>query len=101
MIAPKRYTSRFTNRFGEEWEFEYDPSNREGALRGSDVDWHEYRVAEGRALGLVLNDEEIRRFETENWGQQAGLLRAGRECLCSGEPVNPTASNSSLNRGPC
>ena len=32
----------------------------EGALRGSDVDWHEYRVAEGRALGLVLNDEEIR-----------------------------------------
>ena len=60
MIAPKRYTSRFTNRFGEEWEFEYDPSNREGAQRGSDVDWHEYRVAEGRALGLVLNDEEIR-----------------------------------------
>ena len=59
MIAPKRYTSRFTNRFGEEWEFEYDPSNREGALLGSDVDWHEYRVAEGRALGLVLNDEEI------------------------------------------
>ena len=51
MIAPKRYTSRFTNRYGEEWEFEYDPSNREGALRGSDVDWHEYRVAESRALG--------------------------------------------------
>ncbi len=34
-------------------------------------------------------------------GQQADLLRVGRECLYSGEPVNPATSNSSLNRGPC
>ena len=26
MIAPQLYTSRFSNRYGEEWVFEYDPS---------------------------------------------------------------------------
>ena len=59
MTAPKPYTSHFTNRYGEEWEFEYDPGRREGILRGSDIDWQEYRVIEGRAAGLILNDEEI------------------------------------------
>ncbi len=59
MTAPKPYTSRFTNRYGEEWEFEYDPSRGEGILRGSDLDWQEYRVIGGQAHGLILNDEEI------------------------------------------
>ena len=54
MTAPKQFTSRFTNRYGEEWVFEYDPGTDEGALRGSDVDWQEYRVVAGRAAGLLL-----------------------------------------------
>jgi len=60
MIAKSHYSSRFTNRYGEEWEFEYDPLKKEGVLRGSDVEWQEYRVIEGRAPRLILNDEEIR-----------------------------------------
>lgn len=60
MTVRKHYTSRFTNEYGEEWEFEYDPGKGEGILRGSDVDWKEYRVVGGRAPGLILNDEEIR-----------------------------------------
>jgi hypothetical protein len=59
MINRRRYTSRFTNRYGEEWEFEYEPIQGEGWLRGSDVDWQEYRVIGGVAPGLVLNKEEI------------------------------------------
>ena len=59
MIARKPYTSCFTNRYGEEWEFEYDPGRGEGILRGSDVDWQEYRIIGGQAPGLILNEEEI------------------------------------------
>lgn len=59
MIAPQRYISRFRNRYGEEWEFEFFPIKGEGVLRGSDVDWQEYRVVDGRAQGLILNEEEI------------------------------------------
>lgn len=59
MVAPNLYTSRFANQYGEEWEFEYDPIEGEGVVRGSDVDWKEYRVVGGRALGLVMNNEEI------------------------------------------
>ena len=59
MMDPKPYTSHFTNRYGEKWEFEYDPSKGEGVLRGSDVDRQKYRVVAGRAPGLILNDEEI------------------------------------------
>jgi hypothetical protein len=59
MIAKSHYSSRFTNRYGEEWEFEYDPQKKEGILRGSDVDWQSYRVIEGRVPGLNLNEEEI------------------------------------------
>lgn len=66
MVAPARYTSRFTNRYGEQWEFEYDPMTGEGVVRGSDVDWNEYRVVRGRAIGLMMNDEEILRL-SEAW----------------------------------
>jgi len=59
MIANRRYKSRFTNRDGEEWEFEYDSLKKEGVLRGSDVDCQDYRVMEGRVPGLILNEEEI------------------------------------------
>ena len=59
MIAKSHYSSRFTNRFGEEWEFKYDSLKKEGVLRGSDVGWQDYRVVDGRVPGLILNDEEI------------------------------------------
>jgi hypothetical protein len=59
MITKSQYNSRFTNRFGEKWKFKYDLLKKEGVLRGSDVDWQEYRVVEGLASGLILNDEEI------------------------------------------
>lgn len=60
MIAKNHYSARFTNRYGEEWEFEYDPLKQEGVLRGSDVEWQNYPVIEGQVTGLILNDEEIR-----------------------------------------
>lgn len=59
MIANRHYVSRFTNRYGEEWEFKYDLLHKEGFLRGSDVGWREYHVLEGRVPELILNDEEI------------------------------------------
>ena len=59
MIAPYLPTWRFTNRYGEEWEFLYDSAIGEGILSGSDVDWQEYRVVGGMAPELVLNEEEI------------------------------------------
>ena len=59
MTDPASYISRFTNRYGEEWQFEFDCSRDEGILSGSDVDGQKYRVIEGRARGLILNEEEI------------------------------------------
>ena len=59
MIANSHYSSRLTNRYGEEWEFDYNPLKKEGMLSGSDVEWQNYRVIEGRVLGLILNEEEI------------------------------------------
>lgn len=44
MIAPSPPIWRFTNRYGEEWEFAYDSGAGEGILRGSDVDWQEYPI---------------------------------------------------------
>ena len=59
MTKPIPYTSSFTNRYGEKWEFEHDPGTGEGILRGSDIDWQEHRVIDGRVAGLILNEEEI------------------------------------------
>jgi len=59
MTRPPNYTSRFTNRYGEEWQFGYDATSGEGVLRGSDVDWQAYRVVGAQAQGLVLNEEEL------------------------------------------
>lgn len=59
LTDPTPYSSRFTDRYGEEWLFEYDRSRHEGVLSGSDLDWQKYRVVGGRALELILNDEEI------------------------------------------
>ena len=59
MAEPQQHVWLFTNRYGEAWEFRYDPKKREGVLRGSDIDWQSYRVIGGHAPGLILNDEEI------------------------------------------
>jgi hypothetical protein len=59
MIQRKNYSSKFTNKYGEEWHFEYDPATGEGILKGSDADWQPYRVVNGGAIGLLLSDEEL------------------------------------------
>ena len=64
MVASRVYVSRFNNRYGEAWEFEYERVRGEGVLRGADVDWQEYRVLDGQVPGLILNDEEIRWLRT-------------------------------------
>ena len=71
MVAPGRFTSRFANRSGEEWEFAYDPTTGEGVLRGSDVDWQEYRVIAGIAPGLILNEEELL-WLRKTWAEATG-----------------------------
>ena len=71
MVAPNIYRSRLNNRYGESWEFEYDPSTGEGVLRGTDVDWQEYRVLDGQVPDLILNDEEIRWLSTA-WKEATG-----------------------------
>ena len=55
----KNYSSTFTNKYGEEWHFEYDAATSEGILTGSDADWQPYRVVNGGAIGLLLSDEEL------------------------------------------
>ena len=72
MGAPEKYRSQFTNQYGEEWKFVYDPATGEGILRGSDVDWQEYRVVEGLVPDLILNEEEVQ------WLRNAWKSAAGR-----------------------
>jgi hypothetical protein len=71
LIAPRLPKWRFTNRYGEDWEFVYDPVTGEGILRGSDVDWQDYRVVDGLAPGLILNEEEIA-WLREVWAEAIG-----------------------------
>ncbi len=59
MSKKDNYVSEFTNRYGEEWIFEYDYTSKKGTLRGSDVDWQSYYVIDGQAEGLILNKEEL------------------------------------------
>ncbi|MHB1038544.1 MAG: hypothetical protein ACYC35_29105 [Pirellulales bacterium] len=73
MIAPRLPLWRFTNRYGEEWEFVYDSGTGEGILRGSDVDWQEYPVVGGLAPGLILNEEEIA-WLRKTWAEATGGL---------------------------
>jgi hypothetical protein len=60
MSEPPEHVWRFTNRYGEAWEFTFNASKREGTLRGSDVNWKSYRVVGGQVAGVILNDEEIK-----------------------------------------
>jgi hypothetical protein len=60
MVWTKNYVARFENEYGEQWLFEYNPITRTGTLRGTDVGEQSYRVVDGRATGLLLNDNELR-----------------------------------------
>ena len=74
MIPPRLPVWRFTNRYGEDWEFTYDSDTGTGILRGSDVDWEEYSVVGGLAQGLILNEEEIA-WLRKTWAEATGALR--------------------------
>lgn len=54
----KPFSSEYVNKYGEEWVFEYHPTSAISLVRGSDVDWTNYPVVEGYALGLILTDDE-------------------------------------------
>ena len=72
MVAAARLpTWRFTNRYGEKWEFVYDPVTGQGILRGSDVDWQDYPVVSGLAQGLILNEDEIA-WLRKTWAEAIG-----------------------------
>ncbi len=71
MVAPHLPVWRFRNRYGEQWEFVYDPATGHGILRGSDVDWQEYPVIAGLAPGLVLSQEEIA-WLRKAWSEATG-----------------------------
>jgi hypothetical protein len=75
---PTTFTSRFANRYGEEWLFVYDHCRNEGVLSGSDVDWQEYRVVGGRAAGLILNEEELQ-WLRRTWLEATGVRKAETE----------------------
>ena len=50
------YRSQYENEYGELWVFVYDYSANTGILTGSDMDWQDYPVVDGRAIGLLFND---------------------------------------------
>ena len=56
---PQPPSWHFVNRYGEEWEFTYDATRKQGTLRGADVNWQAYPVVGGQASGLILNEEEM------------------------------------------
>jgi hypothetical protein len=50
----------------------YDSIAGEGMVCGSDVDWEPYPVVEGRAVGLILNDEEVA-WLRKAWAEASGM----------------------------
>lgn len=53
------YRSQYENEYGELWVFVYDDSANTGILTGSDMDWQNYPVVDGRAIGLLFNEDEL------------------------------------------
>lgn len=60
--------SRFKSKYGDEWVFEYDPSEDKAIVRGSDIGWESYPVIEGVAfqLNMSLDEEE---WLLESWSR--------------------------------
>lgn len=50
----------YTNKFGERWILEYDMDAHLGYIRGSDVDWTQFPVVDGIAIGLTLDPDEVK-----------------------------------------
>ena len=61
--------------------FVYDCSANTGILTGSDMDWQDYPVVDGRVIGLLFNDGEL------VW------LRSAWESAIKG-PQNPDRNNN-------
>ena len=53
------YRSQYENEYGELWVFVYDYSTNTGILTGSDMDWQDYPVVDGKVIGLLFNDGEL------------------------------------------
>ena len=70
---PSRYISTFANRYGEEWIFEYDHQTERAIVKGSDVDWQEYVVTNGLAVGLIMDEEELLWLRSA-WAAKAPLV---------------------------
>jgi hypothetical protein len=51
MDGPQIIRSQYKNRYGEAWEFEYDPSTGEATLRGANVDWQGIVLFKDACLG--------------------------------------------------
>ena len=62
----KPYKSQYKSDLGDKWVFTYDYGTNKGIITGSDVNWEEYRVINGRAVGLLLSDEESK-WLRESW----------------------------------
>jgi hypothetical protein len=73
MEKQSKYRSEYINEYGEEWIFDYNPSTRRGILKGSDVDWEEYEVIDGRVDGLILNKGELLWLQ-KTWSKTLSLL---------------------------
>ena len=57
--AAGTYVGYFANEYGEQAIYTYDYETGEATIRMGDAGWHEaYRVADGRAEGLVLTKTE-------------------------------------------
>ncbi len=56
----KEYLSHYKNEYGERWIFTYDYATGLGTITGSDVSWDNYQVIDGSAIGLLLNDGELK-----------------------------------------
>ena len=74
------YRSQYENEYGELWVFVYDDSTNTGILTGSDMDWQDYPVVDGKVIGLLFNDGEL------VW------LRSAWESAIKG-PRNPDRNN--------
>jgi len=54
------YYGYFENPFREQWVFKYDRASKRGELQGGDAGWENvFQVIDGRAVGLILGEEEL------------------------------------------
>lgn len=71
MIKQKKDKWVYTNEYGEEWIFEYDSLTGVGNLKGSDINWQNYKVIKGKVTGLLLNKGELEWLK-QAWEQATG-----------------------------